>query len=399
MSDSENQAEREEFAQRLIDGLKAAGDEREVIFIADDFQLQFREDGEESGVLNLANLFIEFSNLTDELQEQRISEIVRAALSHLKPIPDDFRDASYDVRPRLWSRSTLEMIKLRNRLEGNEEPSWPLEPIGEHLYLSLVFDLPESVRSISAEDLEDWGVSIWEAREVAMKNLAEENLVMVSLGDVLYASNTGDSYDATRLVLTNLLEQISVDGEPVAMVPNRDTLLISGTDSEVGLKMMIELASRELLENARPLIATMLVFRDGQWEDWDLPEDHPSFEDYRRCVLGFQQFEYQNQKEVLDQLNEQEMIDEFNAAYTVVSKDDRHMSYCVWGQGVVTSLPQTDLVAFMSEPGGGVRAFAKWDDVVRACGDLMVEQDRYPRRYLVREFPAETTLDQFSRLI
>lgn len=398
MNESENQLERDEFAQRLIEGLSLAGDDREAIYDEVGFQLQFCKAGEDRGALNLSNLFIEFSKLTEELQEQRISEIVRAALSHLKPIPEDFQDASYDLRPRLWSRSTFEMMKLRNRLEGNDEPAWPLEPIGEHLYLSMVFDLPESVRSINSEDIEDWGVSIWEAREVAIKNLAEENFVMVSLGDVLYASNTGDSYDATRLILANLVEQIQVEGQPVAMVPNRDTLLITGSESEVGLKMMIELASKELLENARPLIATMLIFRDGQWEDWQLPEGHPSHEAYRRCVLGFQQFEYQNQKELLDQLNEQELLDEFNAAYTVISKEDRHMSYCVWGQGLVSSLPRTDLVAFMSELGEGVRAFASWEDVVRECGELMSEQDCYPRRYLVREFPSESVLDGFGDL-
>ena len=186
MSESENQGERDQFAQLIIEGLKNAGDDRDVVYNADDFQLQFHDEGVDCGVLNLSNLFIEFSNLSEELQQQRVSEIVRAALSHLKPIPDDFKDASYDLRPRLWSRSTFEMMKLRNRLENTEEPDWPLEPIGEHLYLSLVFDLPESVRSISSEDLESWGVSTWEAREVAIKNLAEEDFVIASLGDVLY---------------------------------------------------------------------------------------------------------------------------------------------------------------------------------------------------------------------
>lgn len=396
MSESENQAEREQFARLVIDGLKKAGDDREVVFDADAFQLQFQNDGEDCGVLNLSNLFIEFSSLSEELQQQRVSEIVRAALSHLKPIPDDFQDASFDLRPRLWSRSTFEMMKLRNRLENTEEPDWPIEPIGEHLYLSLVFDLPESVRSISSEDLESWGVSTWEAREVAIKNLAEEEFVIASLGDVLYASNTGDSYDATRLILTNLIEQLEVEGSPVAMVPNRDTLLVTGSESEVGVKMMVELATRELLENARPLVASALIFREGQWEDWELPEDHPSWEDYRRCVLGFQQFEYENQKKMLDQLNEQELIDQFNASFTVISKDDRHMSYCVWGKGVLSSLPRTDLVAFVSDFGGGVRAFAGWDEVRQHCGELMTEQEYYPQRFFVQEYPSEEILDRLG---
>ena len=79
---------------------------------------------------------------------------------------------------------------------------------------------------------------------------------------------------------------------------------------------------------------------------------------------------------------EQELVDQFNASFTVISQDDRHMSYCVWGKNVLSSLPRTDLVAFVSEFGGGVRAFAKWEEVDRLCGELMTEQECYPQRFL-----------------
>ncbi len=397
LNDSSDEALQSQFAHQIVDGLKNAGDERTITYQAEEFQLQFRNGDSDCGVLNLSNLHAEFSQLDPELHPQRISEIVRAALSHLKPIPDDFQDASYDLRPRLWSRSTFEIMKLKSRLEGNEVASWPLEPIGNHLFLSLVFDLPESVRSLSDSDLKNWDISLWEAREVALKNLAEEDFVIASLGDVLYASNTGDSYDATRLVLTNLLEQLQIEGDPVAMVPNRDTLLITGSESEVGLTMMIEMAAKELQENPRPMLATLLSFRDGQWEDWDLPIDHPSQEQYRRCVLGWRQFEYDNQKQILDAIYEQELNDCFNASFTVISQDDRHLSYSVWAQGIVNSLPKTDLVAFMGQSDSEVKAFATWESVVMHCGELMEEQELYPSRFLVREFPSESVLNQLEQ--
>ncbi|MDB4778327.1 DUF1444 family protein [bacterium] len=397
MNDSSDQAPQSDFAQQIIEGLRNAGDERAIIYQPEEFQLQFRDGDTDCGVLNLSNLYAEFSKLDPELHEKRISEIVRAALSHLKPIPEDFQDASYDLRPRLWSRSTFEMMKLKSRLEGNEVDSWPLEPIGDHLYLSLVFDLPESVRSLNDGDLNNWNISFWEAREVALKNLAEEDFVLASLGDVLYASNTGDSYDATRLILANLIEQLQIEGDPVAMVPNRDTLLITGSESEVGLTMMIEMAAKELQENPRPMLATLLSFRDGQWEDWELPIDHPSQEQYRRCVLGWRQFEYDNQKKILDAINEQELNDCFNANFTVISKDDQHLSYSVWAQGIVNSLPKTDIVAFVGESDSEVKSFATWESVVKHCGELMEEQEFYPSRFLVREFPPESLLAQLEQ--
>jgi uncharacterized protein YtpQ (UPF0354 family) len=389
----------DDFANLVIEGLKNAGDDRQVTYDAEEFRLEFREENADCGVLNLTNLHAEYAKLDEEFREQRMSEIVRAALSHLKPIPEEFKDASYDLRPRLWARSTFESMRLRSRLEGAEEPRWPLEPIGENLYLSLVFDLPESVRSLSDEELENWGISYWEAREVAMNNLAEEELMIASLGDVLYASNTGDSYDATRLALTGLIEQLEFDGIPIAMVPNRDTLLLTGSNSEVGIKMMVELAEKELAENPRPLIATMLAFEHGEWNDWQLPSDHPSHEAYRRCVLGWTQFEYENQKKLLDQICDQELIEQFNASYTVISKDDKHMSYCVWGKDIISSLPRTDLVAFMDDSGNGVRAFASWDQVHQLCGQMMKPQDYYPARFRVDQFPSDEILGQLEDLV
>lgn len=388
-----------QFAELITDGLKKAGDKRNVVFEEDDFRLVFFEDDQECGVLNLANFHVEFEKLEAEGREKRISEIVRAALSHLKPIPEDYQDASHDLRPRLWARSTFEMMKLRQRLEGGEEPNWPLESIGEHLYLSLVFDLPESVRSLSNEELESWNVSYWEAREVAIKNLSEEDLVVASLGDVLYASNTRDSYDATRMVLEPLIEQLTFEGDPVAMVPNRDTLLMTGSQSEVGLKMMVELAVTELSENPRPLIATPLIYLDGQWQDWEFPSDHPSYEEYRRCLLGWKQFEYDNQKKLLDEINEVHLVEEFVANFTVVSRDDRHVSYCVWSKDIKSSLPQTDLIAFMDGDGQEVAAFGDWNRVLEVCSDLMIEQDVYPPRFRVDEFPSDEMLSTIGSIV
>ena len=385
-----------EFAEKIISRLVEAGDSRESQFDEDEFRIVFTEEGGERGILNLSNLFAEFQRLESEQHDQRISEIARAALSHLKPVPDNFQDASYDLRPRLWARSTLENMRLRARINGENEPNWPVEPIGSNLILSLVYDLPESVRSISADELEDWGVSFWEAREPAIANLAKEDFVVASLGEELYASNTGDSYDATRLILTALTDQFKVDGSLVAMVPNRDTLLITGENSEVGIKMMLELAAEELGQNPRPLVASPVIFRDGGWEDWSVPTGHPSYELFRKIYLGWLQYEYESQKELLQELNEAKLNDEFLASFTVVAKDEQHSSYSVWGTGVNTSLPKTDDVAFMSELGGGVAAFAPWERVVQICGHMMVEQDLYPPRFLVDEYPSEGQLKQLN---
>lgn len=398
MDETGESVSQQDFATLIMDALKSAGDQRNARYHDDSFRLLFDQDGESCGVLNLSNLHAEYNKLEADARTQRVSEIVRASLSHLKPIPEEFQDASYDLRPRLWARSTFETMKLRCRLNGDDVPGWPLESVGDNLYLSLVFDLPESVRTLNNQELENWGINYWEAREVAFQNLIEEDFVMTSLGDTLYASNTGDSYDATRLMLSGLVEQLDVEGTAVAMVPNRDTLLITGSESEVGLKMMVELAMSELKQNPRPLIATPLIYLDGQWEDWSFPADHPSHEEFRRSQLGWQQFEYGSQKKLLDSVFEREQIGDFVATFTVISKDQRHQSYCVWGEGVPSCLPKTDLVAFMAADQEGVQAFGTWEQVVQHCGELMDELEFYPPRYRVTHYPSAEQLEQLGGL-
>ena len=385
---------RDRFASLMIAGLREAGDRREVHFDKDEYRLCFEEDGEDRGVLNLTNLYIEFCNVDKSDRKQCIKEMVRAALSHLKEMPEDFEDASYDIRPRLWTRSTFELLKLRQQLENGNPVDWPLEMIGEHLFLSIVYDLPESVRSISTEDLEQWGVTFWETREIAIHNLAESKFVYANVGNELYASNTQDSYDATRLMLPELFNEFEVEGQHIAMVPNRDTLLVTGTESVVGQKMMIEFATQQLQEQPRPMIATPLLLQpDGTWTDWIPPTDNPLYSEFERLRLGWLQIEYEDQKQLLEKIYEIQLNDDFVASFTVATKDDDVHSYCVWSAGVKSVLPRADFLVFYDVDSGESRR-TRWEDAVEVVGDLMEPMDLYPPRYRVFDFPDAKQLAQ-----
>src|SRR5436853_346163 len=49
-------------------------------------------------------------------------------------------------------------------------------------------------------------------------------------GEGVYISATGDNYDASRLMMLDLVRKMPVRGDYIAMVPNRDTLVITGSD-------------------------------------------------------------------------------------------------------------------------------------------------------------------------
>ena len=105
--------------------------------------------------------------------------------------------------------------------------------------------------------------------------------------------------------------------------------------------------------------------------------------------------EYNEQKHLLDSLNESQGVDRFVASYSVVEKDGVVSSYCVWSKGVDSLLPQTDTIALMDSPEGAA-ASVPFEIIMDKFGSLFLETDYYPKRYYVRDFPTE---QQFTELL
>ncbi len=102
---------------------------------------------------------------------------------------------------------------------------------------------------------------------------------------------------------------------------------------------------------------------------------------------------HHEQAKLLNAVHKKQGIDIFVASFsTLQNKDCEISTYCVWAYGVDSLLPVTQKVAFMK--GEGIPAvFADWSRVIETFGDLMEPTVDYPRRYRVREFPDETTID------
>ena len=98
------------------------------------------------------------------------------------------------------------------------------------------------------------------------------------------------------------------------------------------------------------------------------------------------------QKSLLEESYERQGIDVFVATYSVIRSDDGECSsYAVLSNGVDSLLPKTDVIMFMeSEDAPPIRA--KWEDVERACGDLLEPMDCHPPRYRVTGFPSAEVL-------
>jgi hypothetical protein len=390
---------RDKFARLVMDALRKAGGTGTLRYDREQFLIE--RSGE--GFINLANLYHEYCQSPRPQRSKVLSRFIRGCLGTTGfELPDDFGDVHPDLLPVVRSRFYLESVVLQSRARGGEGLVVPQQPIGDHLALSLVYDLPQAMRSINQEDLDKWDISLYEAVEEARHNLEQMgNVSFASLqnegGEGVYISATGDNYDASRLVMIDMVRKMPVRGDYIAMVPNRDTLVLAGSEDQAGLEVMCKVAE-DSFKKPRPISTVALRLVGDEWESW-LPEtDSPVYGKFHELRLRTIGMEYNDQKELLDQIHGQSGHDVFVASFSAMQQKDtgRITSYSVWSEGVKTLLPETDHLVLLrpnpSEDKVEVVAAGSFQHVRDVAGELMQPQGTYPERYRVLEFPSAAQL-------
>lgn len=378
-------SEQDQFARRIIRAIRDAGDPRDVAYDADGFRLVCGDH-----VANLGNSFIDYQKADRAAKPEVVSHVVRAWFSDAQALPEEFEDARHDLMPTVRSLSYFDPVHLALAHGGMGEVSIAYQPFGEQLALGLVYDLPHAMRSIDQEDLDGWGVSFFEAVEVAKENLRSiEVSQYAQVGEGTYLIAVGDSYDATRIVLLEESFSLDVVGEPVAMIPTRDDLVVTGANDADGLRVMVEYSMQQYQSGSRPISLQPFVHRGGEWIPYVPESDHACYGLLRELSVQWRSAEYEEQKEALDAWNERRGIPTFVASYMGMKDEAGEIgSAAVWTQGVHSWLPKTDQIAFVMEGEGGVVGTASWDRFVEAFpGSLSEVADIYPKRFETQDFP------------
>ena len=318
----------------------------------------------------------------------------------LKDMPEDFEDAKPDLMPVVRSRSHFELNSLRGEVESGTPISWPYQAFGEHFGTGMVYDLPSSMRSISQPNLDAWGVTFYEAMEVARENLSAlpAKFVGPQSGEGAYLSATGDSYDASRLLLTDIIRQLKVNGDPVAMIPNRENLVVVGSEDAEGLSGMLKMAT-EALKQPRPISGIALRLDGDEWVPW-LPDAlHPLYKDFQQLLFPVARAGLRLSRRTCS-----------------TSCTKRRARTCSW-RASPRSKPRTAgfsalrhgrkrrtrccprRTCWCSVGSAGRLRMVEWQKVTDVAGDLMEPLDIYPFRYRVREFPSEKQLAAMGNML
>lgn len=381
---------RDAFAKLMLEALRKAGAPEPATYDAKTFSLSIAK----NQLFYLHNVYDEYCAAP---RGQRPEILKRyCGLQAAPEIPARFEDALPHILPRIRERFFYTATRLQMELQGQAAVDFAYRPFADHYAVELGYDLPQSVALIATSRLTAWDVTFDEALERSWQNLrAITNRPLEPLRPGLYVSAWRDSYDASRAMLHDFILRHRVKGEPVVALPNRDTLLLTGTQDPEGLSKMAQEVEKAMA-GPRPMTALPLVLSERSYSSWMPDPDHPCHRSIKLLTLRSLGAFYAEEKQLLEALHEKTGLDVYVGAFTVTRADQTgdYSTYCVWSQGVDTWLPEADQVAFVRAGAGGKLdpgappVVAPWSRVRDVVGTLMEPLGSYPPRYRVRGFPS-----------
>jgi hypothetical protein len=203
-------------------------------------------------------------------------------------------------------------------------------------------------------------------------------------------------YDNSRVLIPGLFASLDLDGDPAVCLPNRNFLLVTGSENQEGIQAMLKHAEEIVKTKSRPMNPAPLILKDGGIADFSVRENSPIFNDVERAKKFSALIYYQEQTEKLMKLYEQKGKSLFVVKYTLNQRETGgYESYSVWSKTVSALLPKTDSIAFFdpTKPESQrMLGLAKWEDVVRIAGDLFLDTQMFPARFYVSKFPSDEQL-------
>jgi uncharacterized protein YtpQ (UPF0354 family) len=203
------------------------------------------------------NAWIAYSR-KDEESRTLIERHIRVASSLLDPAGP------------LLSDQIVALIKDSEYVESlNKTGNSVLEHMCGDLWIVYAVDKPESMSSLARTDMAAAGIAEENLRNLALENLRRIMPSVEQHGDgPWYGLFAGGDYTASLLLFDSVWDQVadSIEGDIVAVVPARDTLLFTGSESPEGLKMIKEQANYVVTTGNYIVSDTLIVRKDGRWE-------------------------------------------------------------------------------------------------------------------------------------
>ena len=383
----------ERIARRLIEEFRALGESRRAEYDAQNTLIYLLDgDGKRTVTVSLHHLRHELERAPkaqhDEIyrrygpgtlavggQRAESFDVVRGRLGIL------LKDATYPA-----------YIDLMNRVEHGAEKADPLvwRPIAADVIACCIDETEESLNFLKQTDLDRWQVDADQVFAQAAANVRARGFEQGSSASAFFF-NAPDSYIAARILCEDKIRALPLRGRPVAVVPDRDTLFMVGSDDEEGIADLARLVANQLTAASRHISARPLVLTPQGWREFEPPSStRVAFGNIARQLDRDNWTAYQG---LLEKDLAARGEDIFVAKLSVLAKegDDAYFTAIVWTKGVDSIFPAADRVHFVEAEADPIR-FASWEAVLRVMGPDMLKLEGLPERYRVNAFPSAEQL-------
>lgn len=380
------------FAKKFAKEIKVVAPSAVYSFDEAQFGLR-RSDGDSAGWIMLSNFYAEYLRTPRLKRDQALRTIVSGHMKQMQAYEEE-APTKETLLPVVRDRSHSWISQMQvKKLMPDAPMLLPGKPLGEDHMSMLVLDSPTAMRYAGEKELNGLGLAYDEAFEEAIRNLREISpSKWLSLSSQAFVGQWNDTYDCSRLLLTDLIHRLEISGRPIAITPCRGILLIAGENNVDGQRIILELANGALEENSRWTSPEVLVLNHDRWEPFVLT-DPMCIKIQQEMTVKMRKSVYDQQKNILDEANQAAGQDIFVASFMAYKKTDAFLSMATWSKGVNTWLPQTEFIVFMDTDGQAPIGVIPWDVAIQYAGELMSPvPDIVPVRYLVKGFPDEETL-------
>jgi hypothetical protein len=249
-------------------------------------------------------------------------------------------------------------------------------------------DLPQQTLDVGAAALARWDADFDALLQRARANLAarsgEEGFLR--LGPGRYRSTWRDGLDGSRLLLPGILRHLDLDGDPVAVVPSPDTLLVVGDQDLPALRWALAGALEFLDSDPRALNGCPLRLRHFDWEPFRVPAGHPLQPQMEQLRQRRLRDEYARQKALLDWRHDLDGTPVTVAPYQLErTRDGQLESWTAWTPDLGEAwLPRADRLCLDWRAG---KVSLPWDAALERLSPLLEPLGLFPERYRFRTVP------------
>lgn len=385
---------RERFVDRFGKHLASRPGISDVTFDEARFRFTFRTANGDQGAAFLGNAFedagkVKAGEIDGVIQKYVLSVLENNFSSLAEQLPSllpIIRDPNYFALADLT-------VALEDR-DGTKASTVPWQALAGNYAVAVAIDSENAVRPVQKKLIEEAGLIFEDLLQRAIENLRERTTPKFTrFGEGVFVSAWQDVYDASRVLLPELLHQLPLHGAPVVVLPSRNHLIAAGERDLPALTQLVALAGQVLETDTRPMAPRLLIRKDDGWYPFSRPDlDVSSFDKHRRRILHG---DYAQQTTLLNALYERRNVDVFVAQQKLATSKDQAEEFTIttWSKGVETLLPVADRLSLVDLESKEV-IMIKWDAAMEIAGHhLTPESDMAPLRYRVTTFPEGNELN------